>query len=65
MNKECKLKIILKSGQEIPIQFTHFKIQYNSDTSIHGYSYEGLNKQISINPIHIDVNEIAAILECP
>ncbi len=65
MNKECKVKIILKSGYEIPIKCTNFTVKYNPDTSIQGFSYEGLNKNTSINPMHINVNEIAAIIECP
>ncbi len=59
------VKIILKSGYEISILCENFNVKYNNDTTVRGYSYEGLDTENSISPIHIDVNEIAAIICCP
>lgn len=65
MNKKKTVKIILKSGYEISILCDNFKVTYNSDTTVNGYRYEGLDTKNSINPVHININEIAAIISCP
>ena len=58
-----KVRIILKSGYEIPIVCDNFKVNYALDTSISGYEYAGLDIESGCSPLHIDVNEIAAIIQ--
>lgn len=65
MKNKKTVKIILKSGYEISILCDNFKVTYNPDTTVKGYRYEGLDTKNSINPVHIDINEIAAIISCP
>lgn len=56
------VKIILKSGYEIKVSCEKFKVKYSSDTSISGYEVTNIAKN-SNSPLHIDVNEIAAVVE--
>lgn len=61
-NKNITVKIILKSGYEIPVICEEFSIKYNPNGAASGYEYKGLDIKNGINPIYINVNEIAAVI---
>lgn len=61
-NKNITVKIILKSGYEIPVICEEFSIEYNPNGEVSGYGYRGLDIKNGINPIYINVNEIAAVI---
>ena len=64
-NKKMTVKIILKSGYEIPVLCENFEVTYNADTTVRGYKYDGLDIENSVQLFHINVNEIAAVIRCP
>lgn len=59
-----KIKIILKSGYEITVLCDNYVIKYNkNDSSIIGYEFYGIDKEHDCSIVHIDLNEIAAIIQ--